>query len=126
MTESHLNPSFRTMPYRELGATSRRVSKLGLGLAALGRPSYLTINHGVDLQGSTSVEQMRDRCHQVLDRAWEAGVCYFDAARSYGLSEQFLMDWVTSRNIPAHLITIGSKWGYVYTGNWQIHAPTMR
>ena len=39
------------------------------------------------------------RTHDVLDAAYEAGVRYFDAARSYGLAEQFLASWLASRGI---------------------------
>ena len=65
---------------------------------------------------------MRARTHEVLDFAYEQGVRDFDAARSYGLAEQFLGEWLRSHNPPG--VTISSKWGYVYTAGWEVaHDP---
>jgi aryl-alcohol dehydrogenase-like predicted oxidoreductase len=33
---------------------------------------------------------MERRAYEVLDAAWDVGIRYFGAARSYGLGEQFL------------------------------------
>ena len=41
-----------------------------------------------------SVEALRARTHELLDAAYAQGVRYFDAARSYGRSEEFLADWL--------------------------------
>ena len=65
---------------------------------------------------------MEARAHAVLDAAREAGVRYFDAARSYGLAEQFLSSWLTARDIATPQVVIGSKWGYTYTADWQVEA----
>lgn len=46
---------------------------------------------------------------QVLDRAYESGVRYFDAARSYGLSEDFLSSWLQARGIEPGQVVIG-RW----------------
>jgi aryl-alcohol dehydrogenase-like predicted oxidoreductase len=58
----------------------------------------------------------------VLDAARNAGVRYFDAARSYGRAEEFLASWLDSRGISPGDVTVGSKWGYIYTGDWRIDA----
>ena len=58
--------------------------RIGLGLAALGRPGYLTLGHGDDLGPNRSVRALERRAHTVLDVAHDAGVRHFDAARSYG------------------------------------------
>jgi aryl-alcohol dehydrogenase-like predicted oxidoreductase len=55
----------------------------------------------------------------VLDVAYDAGVRYFDAARSYGRAEAFLAAWLASRDVE---VTVGSKWGYTYTADWEIAA----
>ena len=65
------------------------MSPIGVGLAALGRPGYINLGHSVDV-GDTTVEAMEAHAHQVLDAAYEGGVRYFDAARSYGRGEAFL------------------------------------
>ena len=97
-------------------------SVLGLGLAALGRPGYLNVGHGRDIGASHSIEAMEQRCHEVCDAAWECGIRWFDAARSYGLAEQFLAGWLRERGIGPADVTVSSKWGYTYTANWQVDA----
>jgi aryl-alcohol dehydrogenase-like predicted oxidoreductase len=101
-------------------AGERGPLRIGLGLAALGRPGYLNVGHGADLGSDRSVDALRDRSFQVLDAAYEAGVRYLDAARSYGRGEEFLGDWLRDRD-PADVV-VGSKWGYVYTADWEVDA----
>ena len=110
------------MESRPLGATGLFVSRLGLGLAALGRPGYINIGHAVDIGSDRAVATMEARAHAVLDAAWAAGIRYFDAARSYGRAEAFLASWIASRKILPGQVTIGSKWGYTYTANWAVTA----
>ena len=107
---------------RKLGKTSLPVTAIGLGLAALGRPGYLNLGHGEDLGEERSVEALERRTHEVLDFAYDAGVRYFDAARSYGRAEQFLGSWLERRGFAPGELTVGSKWGYTYTANWQVDA----
>ncbi len=98
------------------------VAVLGLGLAALGRPGYLTVGHGEDLGGDHSVEALEDRCHLVCDAAWAGGIRWFDSARSYGRAEQFLSRWLHRRDIGPDQVTVSSKWGYTYTADWAVDA----
>ena len=107
-----------------LGQTSLEVSSIGLGLAALGRPGYITVGHAHDLDGHTHVEQMRANAHSVLDAAYAAGVRYFDAARSYGRAEEFLGSWLAERELSPPAVGVGSKWGYTYTAEWRTDAET--
>ena len=93
---------------------------LGLGLAALGRPGYINLGHGADLDHSYTVAAMERQAHTVLDAAWAQGIRYFDAARSYGRAEEFLGHWLQSRAIAPSAVAVGSKWGYTYTANWQV------
>jgi aryl-alcohol dehydrogenase-like predicted oxidoreductase len=94
--------------------------RIGLGLAALGRPGYVNLGHAGDLGEDRSVDALRRRTHEVLDAAYEAGVRAFDAARSYGRAEEFLGEWLRSRQPDG--VTISSKWGYVYTADWRVAA----
>jgi aryl-alcohol dehydrogenase-like predicted oxidoreductase len=110
------------MQFRPLGRTQLVVSRLGLGLAALGRPGYINLGHAQDLQHNYDPAAMEAHAHTVLDAAWTAGVRYFDAARSYGNAEAFLGSWLTSRRLPAEAVTVGSKWGYTYTAGWKVEA----
>jgi aryl-alcohol dehydrogenase-like predicted oxidoreductase len=101
-------------------AGERGVRRIGLGLAALGRPGYLNLGHGADLGPGRSVEDLRRRSFEVLDAAYAAGVRYLDAARSYGRAEEFLGAWLRDRD-PRDVV-VGSKWGYVYTADWEVDA----
>lgn len=94
--------------------------QFGLGLAALGRPGYINLGHADDLNRDYDVEAMQQHAHRVLDTAWESGVRYFDAARSYGKAEVFLGSWIRDRGIAAGEISVGSKWGYTYTADWKV------
>jgi aryl-alcohol dehydrogenase-like predicted oxidoreductase len=95
---------------------------LGLGLAALGRPAYLTIDHGAAIGSDRSIEALQQHSNQVCDAAWEGGIRWFDAARSYGRAEQFLGEWLTRRAIEPADVTGSSKWGYTYTADWKVDA----
>jgi aryl-alcohol dehydrogenase-like predicted oxidoreductase len=110
------------MESRILGSTALVVSRMGLGLAALGRPGYINLGHAKDIQGDLDVAAMEERAHAVLDAAWNAGVRYFDAARSHGRGEAFLARWIASRAIAPSAIVVGSKWGYTYTADWKVEA----
>jgi aryl-alcohol dehydrogenase-like predicted oxidoreductase len=110
------------MELRPLGDSGPPVTPLGLGLAALGRPGYITLGHADDLGGDYAVAAMEARAHAVLDAAWAAGVRYFDAARSYGRAEEFLGSWLRARGVGRGAATVGSKWGYTYTAGWQVAA----
>jgi aryl-alcohol dehydrogenase-like predicted oxidoreductase len=108
-----------SMPLTGLGPGGPVVSRIGLGLAALGRPAYITSGRPDDLP-DRSVAGLRARTHAMLDAAYAAGIRYFDAARSYGLAEEFLGSWLAARG---HADAVaGSKWGYRYTGGWRLDA----
>jgi len=105
---------------RTLGGTDLEVTPIGLGLAALGRPGYINLGHASDLAGHTDVAAMERGAHAVLDSAYEHGVRYFDAARSYGRAEAFLGSWLEQRGFGPDDVTVGSKWGYTYTADWRV------
>lgn len=116
-------PDSLTVHFLERGP--RHTPRIGLGLAALGRPGYINLGHGGDLindgsSPSKDVDSMRQHCWEMLDEAWRLGVRYFDAARSYGRAEEFLGGWLQARGIPPAEVVIGSKWGYTYTAGWQV------
>jgi aryl-alcohol dehydrogenase-like predicted oxidoreductase len=110
------------MDLRPLGTTGLKVSPIGFGLAAVGRPGYITLGRDHDLGTDRSVEALERRSHEVLDAAYDGGIRYFDAARSYGFAERFLASWLRQRGLPREAVTVGSKWGYTYVGNWQVNA----
>jgi aryl-alcohol dehydrogenase-like predicted oxidoreductase len=110
------------MEVRGLGNTELVVSRIGLGLAALGRPGYINLGHAGDLPGDHDRAAMEAQTFAVLDAAWGAGVRYFDAARSYGRAEEFLADWLYESDLDFERVTVSSKWGYTYTADWQVEA----
>src|ERR1700747_3501244 len=97
------------MPRTTLGAGGPVVSRVGLGLAALGRPAYITSGREDDLP-DRSVAGMRTRTFSMLH-----------AARRYGLAEEFLAGGLAERGHAD--VIVGSKWGYRYTGGWRLDAP---
>ncbi len=107
------------MQYKHLGKTGLKVSSLGLGLAALGRPGYINLGHAKDLY-SIDKKHMEKQAHDMLNAAYQQGVRYFDVARSYGDAEAFLASWLA--RCEPYDVVIGSKWGYTYTADWQITA----
>jgi aryl-alcohol dehydrogenase-like predicted oxidoreductase len=99
----------------------RAGAEVGLGLAALGRPGYINLGHGQDIE-DVAVEQMERAAHHVLDAAHEEGVRAFDAARSYGRAEAFLASWLERRELAPGEVRVSSKWGYSYTAGWRVDA----
>ncbi|MEO1339466.1 MAG: aldo/keto reductase, partial [Myxococcota bacterium] len=108
---------------RHLGRTGLSVTRLGLGLAALGRPGYITLGRDEDLPSSRTTQALEAHAHAVLDAAYQAGIRTFDAARSYGRAEAFLRSWIERRDFDPGDIVVSSKWGYAYTADWQVNAP---
>ncbi|MFD8302522.1 aldo/keto reductase [Streptomyces sp. NPDC059690] len=111
------------MPFARLAAATTPTCHIGLGLAAVGRPGYINLGRDEDLGEHRTVEALRTRTHELLDAAYAQGVRYFDAARSYGRSEEFLASWLAEH---PHVddVVIGSKWGYMYTADWTTDAET--
>jgi aryl-alcohol dehydrogenase-like predicted oxidoreductase len=96
------------------------VHRLGLGLAAVARPAYIT--SGRDRLGATrSVDDLRFRTRDLLDAGYAAGIRYVDVARSYGRAEEFLAGWLADHP-ERDDVEVGSKWGYRYVGDWRIDA----
>ena len=109
------------LPMQALGDTGLSVSRIGLGLAALGRPGYINLGHQQDLTPDHDIRAMEAQTHAVLNAAWQQGVRYIDAARSYGKAEAFLSSWLKTQADTRGLV-VGSKWGYTYTADWQVNA----
>ncbi len=91
-------------------------TKIGLGMAALGRPEYINIRRHPDPDKSKSA--YKESAFKVLDLAYEKGVRHFDTAASYGIGEQFLLEWY---QIHAYKdVEFSTKWGYSYVADWEI------
>jgi len=109
------------MEIQEFGFTGLKVSRIGLGLAALGRPGYINLGHGGDLNFDYNLNAMKAQTAKVLQCAYSLGIRYFDVARSYGRGEEFLSHWIQTKAGKKDII-VGSKWGYSYTAGWQVNA----
>lgn len=92
------------------------VSRIGLGLAAIGRPEYINIREHAD--ADKAEESYRLRAMDLLEFAYRKGIRDFDTAASYGKGEQFLKEWYHDTRYPD--VRLSSKWGYTYKANWEI------
>lgn len=100
---------------------SHPASRLGLGLAAIARPAYITSGRASDLGADRDVATLRARTRALLDAGTAAGIRYLDVARSYGRGEEFLAGWLADHP-EIDDVEIGSKWGYRYVGGWRMDA----
>ncbi|WP_179352738.1 aldo/keto reductase [Winogradskyella vidalii] len=91
-------------------------TKIGLGLAALGRPDYINIRTKTEIDKSVSA--FKANTIKVLDDSYQLGIRDFDVAPSYGLGEQFLLDWNISRQHKD--VNLSTKFGYTYVANWEV------
>ena len=91
-------------------------TKIGLGLAALGRPEYINIR--TDNAIDKSEDAFKQNTFHVLNYAYQKGIRYFDTAPSYGKGEAFLQEW---NNLNKYNdVILGTKWGYTYVANWEL------
>jgi aryl-alcohol dehydrogenase-like predicted oxidoreductase len=79
------------MEYRRLGSTGLRISRLGLGCGNFGG-----VGSRPDLYG---MGESKDQAFELMDRAWDAGINFFDTADAYGggRSETFIGEWLKAR-----------------------------
>jgi aryl-alcohol dehydrogenase-like predicted oxidoreductase len=100
--------------------------RLGLGMAALGRPGYINLNRdavfGAD--GRTE-EKMQAQADLVVDGLFRisqssGATPWIDCARSYGLSERFAGEYLKKRNVKPNDVYVSSKWGYTYVADWKV------
>lgn len=91
-------------------------TKIGLGLAALGRPEYINIRD--DSAHDKSEEAFIENAFSVLNFAYKHGIRYFDTAPSYGKGEEFLTNWNSKYQYKD--VILSTKWGYTYVANWEL------
>src|SRR6202022_2634081 len=93
------------MEYRTFGRTGMRVSVLGLGCGGFGG-----VGSAPELFGKG---EDKKTAFALMDRAWEAGINYFDTADSYGggISETIVGAWIKERKVRDQLI-LSTKVGY--------------
>lgn len=93
---------------------SNALPRVGLGMAALGRPGYINLNRESTLGNDRPVEWMQKQANCVMDKLFEISKerPWLDCARSYGLSEKFVGEYLRSRGIIPENVYVSSKWGY--------------
>lgn len=104
-------------------------------MAALGRPGYINLNRdavfGAAVSEGRQLEKMQTRADGVMDALLaecssdkrdkkEFLIPWLDCARSYGLSERFVGQFLRSRNIQPDEVYVSSKWGYTYVADWKV------
>jgi len=79
------------MEYRRLGSTGLRVSRVGLGCGNFGGVGSAPAFFGM---GETEAQAF-----ELMDRAWDAGINFFDTADAYGggRSEAFIGRWLKTK-----------------------------
>ena len=92
------------------------MTKIGLGLAALGRPEYINVRDGNI--PNKSMEAFMENAFSVFNFAYKHGIRYFDTAPSYGKGEQFLTNW--NSKYQHKDVTLSTKWGYTYVADWKL------
>ena len=102
--------------------------RVGLGLAALGRPGYINLQRDNHL-ASRTVEGMQHQANTVMDALFQQSrglskqeklIPWLDCARSYGLSEKFVGEYLRSNNVSPADVYVSSKWGYTYVAEWNV------
>lgn len=98
--------------------------RLGLGMAALGRPGYINLNRSVILGSERDVDTFQKQANVVMDKLFQLSsddnMAWLDCARSYGLSEKFVGEYLRSKNIKSENVYVSSKWGYTYVADWKV------
>lgn len=96
-----------------------KIKNIGLGTAAIGRPVYINIKEQVDV-APFSLPKFKEKGLQVLEDAYAKGIRYFDTSPGYGMAEDLLLQWLSTKNDPN--IKVSSKWGYTYVADFNPNA----
>jgi aryl-alcohol dehydrogenase-like predicted oxidoreductase len=105
--------------------------RLGLGMAALGRPGYINLDRGAVFgTGERTVQDMQLQANLVLDQLFSiastssssssSSMPWLDCARSYGMSEKFVGEYLRDKSIDPAKVYVSSKWGYTYVADWKV------
>src|SRR6266851_4103994 len=79
------------MEYRRLGSTGLKISCLGLGCGNFGGVGSAPEFYGLG--------ENEEQAFELMDRAWDAGINFFDTADAYGggRSEAFIGQWLKAK-----------------------------
>ncbi len=123
--------------------SNKPLPRIGLGMAALGRPGYINLNRSAIFDKSTvttgtstttseqqqqqnrSIELMQNKANDVMKTLFHESktnniLPWVDCARSYGLSEKFVGEYLKGNGILPEQVYVSSKWGYTYVADWKV------
>jgi aryl-alcohol dehydrogenase-like predicted oxidoreductase len=64
---------------------------------------------------------MQTQANLVMDSLFQnSEIPWFDCARSYGLSEKFVGEYLKKNNVSPEKVYVSSKWGYTYVADWKV------
>jgi len=103
-------------------------------MAALGRPGYINLERGTIFDGrdgsttddvQRSVESMQEKANEAMATLMQESranniLPWYDCARSYGLSEKFVGEFLRGNNVKPDEVVVSSKWGYTYVADWKV------
>jgi len=119
-------------------ATSKTLPRMGLGMAALGRPGYINLDRrAIFGESQRTIETMQQQANEVMDALFAASNSnptttttssadskpWLDCARSYGLSEKFVGDYFRANKVTPEDVYVSSKWGYTYVADFKVSLP---
>lgn len=94
--------------------------RIGLGMAALGRPGYINLQRsdhltsrsidGMQSQANLVISELFNQCKTLTSVPGDDTIPWLDCARSYGLSEKFVGEYLRSNNIRPNDVYVSSKW----------------
>ena len=110
------------MDRTRLGETGLGVSRIGLGLAALGRPGYINLGHSDDLRAAgTSRRWSRRRTPSSTSPGRRGSATSMPPGPTAGPRPSWRAGSSPGGSTRARS-TVGSKWGYTYTADWRVEA----
>jgi hypothetical protein len=118
LSQYHSEDVLSSWMQRTMKMTQTSLPRIGLGMAALGRPGYINLDRDT-IFGSDgrSLEKMQSQANLVLDALFRQSsssedIPWVDCARSYGLSEKFTGEYLRQNKINPNNVYVSSKWGY--------------
>jgi aryl-alcohol dehydrogenase-like predicted oxidoreductase len=108
---------------RTMRMSSSSLPRIGLGMAALGRPGYINLDRAAVFgSDGRTLETMQDQANVVLDQLFQSSpdTPWIDCARSYGLSEKFTGEYLRKNKVDPKAVYVSSKWGYTYVADWNV------
>lgn len=97
------------------------MTAMGFGTAAIGRPQYINIK-ALPKKEDFDLASFKSSAAEMIQKAYEGGIRYFDTAPGYGIAEEVLIEWLKHQNDPS--IEVATKWGYTYTAGFRSDART--